>query len=257
MDKRWTLAIVTILMMILIYSFLNMVLKTDKRKKAPSRMYRDYSSYSRKSSSSDDDNYSSGKKIYSSGALTRQIKRNLFSSASMKVTTKSYDKFMASAFAKSKNKKITVNNPQFEKMLELSRKPVPELQLAMVAFREGEFEDAINKLNHALETLDPMEMKNRMQIYSLLAECYLKLKDDENYVDNKVKHIRILRKYNKLIKETFPNNPDEKDFMTTQEASANLLRIKGAVARLPDSPSVRELQKRAELDLQVARKVTQ
>ena len=45
------------------------------------------------------------------------------------------------------------------------------------------------------------------------------------------------------------------EFMSTSEATKNLLRIK-TVAANQDNPMTREMLKRAELDLEVARKVS-
>jgi hypothetical protein len=89
-----------------------------------------------------------------------------------------------------------------------------------------------------------------------LAECYLKLKNDDGYIQNKIRQVRMERKFNKALKSIFPNYPHY-EFLTTQEASTNLLRIRSSVSKLPNTPMVREMVKKAELDLEVARKVTQ
>ncbi len=255
MDKRWTLAIVTILTVLLIYSFLSMVLKTDRKRTTHSRMYRDYSSYNKKS---DNDDYYYENKVYGSSARSLIIKRNLFNNF-MPATINSYNRFMEVATKKTSGReKPKYNNPQYEKVVELSRKPLPELHIAISYFKKAEYEDCISKLNEALEKLDPMEMEKRIQIYGLLSECYIKLKNDDGYVQNKIRCIRIQRKLYKLLKETFPGKePLENPFFTTEEASTNLLRIKSTVAKLPDSPMVRDMVKKAELDLEVARAVAQ
>lgn len=255
MDKRWTLAIVTVLAILLIYSFLSMVLKSDKKKHGHSRMYRDYSTYGKKSNSPYNDDYSYEKSIYSSAAESRKLSSTLFSNT-LSSSSKSYDKFINAVFKNKNENNSNAGNPRYREMIELSRKPVPELQSAIALYRSGDYESAIAKLNEALEKLDPLELKNRVQIYSLLAESYIKLKEDDSYIESKIKQIRIQRKLDKLIKESFPSY-EENEFMTTQEASTNLLRIKSSVAKLPDSPMVREMVKKAELDLEVARKVTQ
>ena len=126
----------------------------------------------------------------------------------------------------------------------------------IVLFQKNEYEDAISKLNDALEKLEPTETKRRYYIYSMLAECYLKLENEDGYVQNKIRQIRMQRKYENSIKELVPEyvlTP----FTTTQEASTNLLKIKSSLAKLPNSPMTREMIKRAELDLEVARAVTQ
>jgi tetratricopeptide (TPR) repeat protein len=158
----------------------------------------------------------------------------------------------------SKGNPKSSSNPQYEQMMALSKQPLPEFQLALINYQKGEYDDAVSKLNEALEKLDPLELKNRAVIYSLLAECYIKLKDDDGYIQNKIRYVRVQRKINKILKETYPQSTiNENVFLTTEEASTNLLRVKSSVAKLPDSPMVREMVKKAELDLEVARKVTQ
>lgn len=258
-DKRWTIAIVTVLTMILIYCFLTMALKKEKKEKGKSRIGRSYSSYSNKSYSGDNKDRSYNSNYDFISAEVKQIKREMFSDLG-NITINGYNEYMQKALKKDKNSEENepkITNPQYLKMIELSKQPLPELHFANAFYRKGEYEEAVLKLNEALEKLDPMEIKNRLQIYSMLAECYLKLKDDDNYINSMIKHIRMQKKYNKLMKETFSDYPDHELFMSTSDASANLLRIKSSVARLPDSPQVREMIKRAELDLQIARKVSQ
>lgn len=256
MDKRWTLAIVTVLTVLLIYSFLSMVLKTDKKRSTHSRMYRDYSNYNKKS---DKEDYYYNNKVYGSSARSLKIKRTIFNNF-LPASVNSYNTFMEVVKKNSSGReKKKYNNPQYDKVVELSRKPLPELHMAISYFKKGEYEDCISKLNEALEKLDPMEMEKRIQIYGLLSECYIKLKNDDGYVQNKIRCIRIQRKLYKLLKETFPEREAilENPFFTTEEASTNLLRIKSTVAKLPDSPMVRDMVKKAELDLEVARAVAQ
>lgn len=254
MDKRWTLGIVTLLMVLLVYSFLSMVLKTDRKKTVHTRMYRDYSSYNKKH---DSDDYYYDNKVYGSAGETIRNKRTLFSKV-MIGSLNSYNHYMKVIQKNSKGNPKSSGNSQYDQMMALSQKPLPEFQLALIHFQKGEYDDAVSKLNEALEILDPMEMRNRATIYSLLAECYIKLKDDEGYIQNKIRYVRVQRKINKILKDTFPqSNYNDNVFLTTEEASTNLLRVKSSVARLPDSPMVREMVKKAELDLEVARKVTQ
>ena len=201
MDKRWTLAIVTILMVILIYAFLSMILKTDKTKPAHSRMYRDYSSYSKKDND-DSDNYIFERRTYASAAEARKTKRTMFDNI-VTYSANSYNQFLQDSIKTPPNKEFfkTVTNPQYQHMIKLSQISLPELQSAISAFRNGEYETAVSFLNTALNKLDPMEMKKRIEIYSLLAECSIKLKDNDGYIQNKIRQIRIQRKYQKLLKE--------------------------------------------------------
>ena len=254
MDKRWTLGIVTLLMVLLVYSFLSMVLKTDRKKTVHSRMYRDYSTYQKKHDSGD---YYYENKVYGSSGQTIRNKRTLFNKV-MKGSFNSYNQYMEVIAKNSKGNHKSSSNPQYEQMMALSKQTLPEFQLAVINYQNGEYDDAVSKLNEALEKLDPLELKNRAVIYSLLAECYIKLKDSDGYIQNKIRYVRVQRKINKILKETYQQNTiNDNVFLTTEEASTNLLRVKSSVAKLPDSPMVREMVKKAELDLEVARKVTQ
>lgn len=255
MDKRWTLIAVTLILIILIYSFLSLVLKKDKKKNVGSRVYRDYSNYNKKNYSEDNYNYRS---TYSSSAEANKIINNLSSSFTAAPMINSYNNFMNAAFKgkTNANSSSLKKNLRYQEMMKLSNVPLPELQIALAEFRDREYEDAISHLNEALDKLDPMEMKNKIEIYSLLAECYLKLKNDDGYIQNKIRQVRMERKFNKALRNIFPKYPPY-EFATTQEASTNLLRIRSSVSKLPDTPMVREMVKKAELDLEVARKVTQ
>ncbi len=252
MDKRWTLAIVTLIMVLLIYSFLSMVLKSDKKRNTRGRVYRDYTSYKKKSSYDDSDYYSENR-IYASSTNARKIKRTLFSNLS-NVTNASYNDYMKRVNGKKNDN--SNKNDRLQEIFRASQTPLPELDLAVVLFQKNEYEDAISKLNEALEKLEPTETKRRYYIYSLLAECYLKLENEDGYVQNKIRQIRMQRKYENSIKELVPEYVLTQ-FTTTQEASTNLLKIKSSLAKLPNSPMTREMIKRAELDLEVARAVTQ
>lgn len=254
MDKRWTLVIITILMVLMIYTFLSLVLKKDKKKTVSTRIYRDYSNYSSKSDSDSDYYYDS--KTYSSSTEARKIKRNLFSNA-IAVSASSYNDYMQAAIKKPESDiSKPINNSKYQRMKELSKIELPEYQVAVAEFRDGNYESSLINLTTALEKLNPLEMENRINIHSLMAECYLKLKDKDGYIQNKIRYVRMMRKYNKALKEAFPDYPDY-EFMSTQEASTSLLRIKSSVSQLPDSPMVREMVRKAEYDLEVARKVTQ
>lgn len=256
MDKRWTLVAVTLILIILIYSFLSLVLKKDKKKNVGSRVYRDYRNYNTNNNS--DDSYDYKRSTYRSSSEAQSILSNLSSYYPTSTLENSYNRFMDAAYKdkKSDNTSDLKRNLRYQEMKKLSEVPLPELQMAIAEFRDRDYESAISHLNDALDKLDPMEMKKRIEILSLLAESYLKLKNDDGYIQNKIRQVRMERKYNKALRDIFPNYPPY-EFTTTQEASTNLLRIKSSVSKLPDTPMVREMVKKAELDLEVARKVTQ
>lgn len=242
----------------MVYTFLSLVLKKDRKRPVHSRMYRDYSDYGSKSKESDDNDFESS--TYASSAEARRIKKTIFNNFH-KAYCNSYNTFANSVLARHQPPSTLKpnSNPQYEEMLKLARKPLPELQSGLILYQKCEYESALSKFEEALSKLDPMELKNRIQLHSLIAECNIKLQNDEAYIQNKIRQVRLERKYYKLIAETFTQFRDNipQGFMTTQEASKNLLQVKSAVSKLPNSPMVREMIKKAELDLEVARKVSQ
>jgi tetratricopeptide (TPR) repeat protein len=179
----------------------------------------------------------------------------------MTATISSYNNYMDKAL---KNVPSPVNklakprmSPQYEKFLELARQPVIQYESGLSYYISGFYDKALQKFNEALDAVDPLDVKHRIDIFGMIAECYLRQKNDNGYVQYKVMQVRMKRKMARLLQDAFPDKrkvTDAIDWQTTQEASKHLLRIRSMASRV-DSNEVREMLKRAELDLEVARKV--
>lgn len=247
------------MMIVLIYSFVSTVFRTEQRRKTQGRVYEDYSDYRHNSTySSSPESFTPLKRsIYRSAHEAKEIKRKIFSGV-VAATVKSYN-VHNSQFPKPAPIRENPGNQQYQEMLKHAKTPVPEYQSALQFFASEAYESALQKLDDAMNSLDQMDLTHRIDIYKMMAECYLKLKNDDGYIQNRIRQVRMERRKAKILQDSFPERVEFQDlpsWLTTAEASKNLLRMRTVINR-NDNRTTREMLKRAELDLEVARKVTQ
>lgn len=266
MNKRWAVIGITILMIVLVYNFLTTVFKSDQKRFSHDRIFVDYSEH-RSGTKFDKPTRGIGSAYHHPQAFkaareAREIKKTMFSNV-MTATISSYNDYMNKSLKNMPSPTADfpkpLNNPQYNKILELAAESVPAHQSGLQFFATGEYEKAIGKFNDALQAVDQLDVKHRIDIFGMLAECYLRQKNDDGYIQNKIRQIRMERRLKKVIEEAFPEKRDKImtfNWPTTQEASKQLLRMRSLAARA-ETPQMLEMLKRAELDLEVARKVTQ
>lgn len=257
--KHWSFAILTLMVIVLLYSFISTVFKSDQRRRTQGRLYVDYSDYRhgsvphKPSVSGQFEN----RNIYRSAREAREIKKKMFTnviSASLG-SMSSYN----SQFDKPANSNIKTANPQYEEMIKFANTPVPAYQSGLQLFTMGDYSRALQKFDDAMKELDIMDISHRIDVYKMMAECYLKLGNDDGYIQNRIRQVRMERRKVKILQDTFPEKSKDfelSDWANTAAASKNLLRMR-TVANRNNSAATREMLKRAELDLEVARKVTQ
>lgn len=268
MDRRWAVATITIVLIILIYNFLTSVFRSDQKRFSHDRIFVDYSEYRHGSrpAKGTGTSYSTSTRshpnAFRAAREAREIKKTMFQNV-MTATISSYNKYMSQALkdvpSPTADYPKPLENQQYQQVIDLAAKPLPEYQSGLQLFTRGEYDRAISKFNDALQAVDQMDVKRRVDIFGMLAECYLKLRNDDGYIQNKIRKVRMERRLKKILEDTFPDKRDSFkrfDWITTQEASKQLLRMRSLAAR-SDSPQMNEMLKRAELDLEVSRKVTQ
>ncbi|MBU1107278.1 MAG: hypothetical protein KKB51_11465 [Candidatus Riflebacteria bacterium] len=266
-DKRWPIIGISLLMILLIYSFLTTVFKSDQKRFNHDRIFVDYSDYrhSSKPASTPQQAHAPSYRhpnAYKAAQEANEIKRTMFQNV-MTATISTYNTHMSEAL---KNKPSPsaqfpkpLKNPQYEQIIDLSMQPLPEFQSGIQHFASGNYQKALELFNSAIDKVDNMDVKHRIDLFNMMAECYLKMKNDDGYIQNKIRQVRMERRLKQVIQATFPDKADKLiafDWATTQEASKQLLRMRSLASR-SDSPQMYEMLKRAELDLEVSRKVTQ
>jgi tetratricopeptide (TPR) repeat protein len=265
MDKKWPVIGISLLLIVLVYNFISTVFKSDEKRFSHNRIYVDYSDYRSKNKLAKTSKTSSPSrarhpKAYKAAREAKQIQRKMFSNV-MTATISSYNNYMNKAL---KNVPSPVDklpkprmNAQYEKFLELARQPVIQYESGLSYYTSGFYDKALQKFNEALEAVDPLDVKHRVDIFGMIAECYFKLKNDNGYVQYRVMQIRMKRKMQRLLEQAFPEKRQviaNSQWQTTQQASKNLLQMRSMASRI-NSSEVSEMLKRAELDLEVARKV--
>ena len=266
-DKRWPIIGISLLMILLIYSFLTTVFKSDQKRFNHDRIFVDYSDYRHGSKPAPAQRTAHAPayrhpNAYKASQEANEIKRTMFQNV-MTATISTYNTHMSEALKNQPSPSAQfpkpIKNPQYDQVLELSMKPLPEFQSGIQYFAAGNHQKALELFNAAIDKVDNMDVKHRVDLFSMMAECYLKMKSDDGYIQNKIRQVRMERRLKKIIQDTFPEKADSMavfDWSTTQEASKQLLRMRSLAAR-SDSPEMQEMLKRAELDLEVARKVSQ
>lgn len=268
MEKKWPVIGITLLLIILVYNFISSVFKSDQKRFSHNRIYVDYSDYRNTGKSSKSSSLTASvstprhPNAYKAAREAKEIQREMYANV-MTATISSYNNYMDKALKKvpSPVEKLPKPkmSPQYEKFLELARQPVIQYESGMSYFMQGFYDKALQKFNEALEAVDPLDVKHRVDIFGMIAECYMRQKNDSGYVQYKVMQVRMKRKMQKMLQEAFPDERkivDNMDWISTQEASKNLLKLRSVASR-GDSQDIREMLKRAELDLEVSRKVTQ
>ncbi len=268
MDRRWVMAVITIVLIVLIYNFLTAVFRSDQKRFNHDRMFVDYSEYrhteKKGTSARGYGSYTTTRHpmAYKAAREAREIKKTMFKNV-MTATISSYNSYMNESLKNMPSPTAgfpkALNNQQYKQIIDLAEKPMPEYQKGMRFYTQGNYERAAVLFNEALNAVDQMDVKRRIDIYGILAECYLKLKNDDGYIQNKIRQTRMMRRLKKIIEDTFPEKRGTiraMDWATTQEASKQLLRMRSLASR-SDSPEMNEMLKRAELDLEVSRRVTQ
>jgi tetratricopeptide (TPR) repeat protein len=265
-EKRWPIIGISLLMILLIYSFLTTVFKSDQKRFNHDRIFVDYSDYrqTNKAPPARTTRATAYRhpNAYKAAQEANDIKRTMFSNV-MTATISTYNAHMSEALKNQPSPSAQypkpIRNKQYEQIINLSMQPAPDFQSGMQYFSSGNYERALEYFNSALDKVDQMDVKHRIDIFSMMAECYLKLKSDDGYIQNKIRQVRMERRLKQVIQAAFPEKADSMhifDWSTTQEASKQLLRMRSLAAK-SNSPQMYEMLKRAELDLEVARKVTQ
>lgn len=267
-EKRWPIIGISLLMILLIYSFLTTVFKSDQKRFSHDRIFVDYSDYRHNSKTEPVQRTTAHAptyrhpNAYKAAQEANEIKRTMFQNV-MTATISTYNTHMSEALKNTPSPSAQfpkpIKNQQYDQIIDLSMKPQPEIQSGMQHFASGNYQKALELFNSALDKVDAMDVKNRIDLFSMMAECYFKLRSDDGYIQNKIRQVRMERRLKQVIQATFPEKADSMmafDWSTTQEASKQLLRMRSLAAR-SDSPQMQEMLKRAELDLEVSRKVSQ
>lgn len=266
MDRNsWAVVFISVFIMGLVYFFLTSIFRPNQDRRRHSRVYVDYTEYRHRTPDPETDIHARRRrhpKAHKSAARARQIKQTMFRNV-MGATTGSYNEYMKESLksmpsAVEQQPKPTRITPIYKQVMELSKQAVPGYQVGLTDLTRGDYDMALVNFNKALENADSMDIKNRIDIYGMIAECYYKQGNDEGYIQYRIRQIRMRRRLQEILQEVFPDQQESfehLDWMSPRQASTNLLRLRSAASRT-DSDNINIMIRRAELDQQIARRVS-
>lgn len=253
-ERRWPTVIFIILLVFLIYNFLNTIFRSDIKRFSHDRIYVDYSTYKKTSKSQQ-----SAASYYSPVFSNRlaEAKRTL-NEGRAEASINAFNNFMADYAKKLPPDQVPIRArriPEFEEMRTLGSVYIPEISTAKSMYASGRYDSAITIIQEILNNLPENDLHHRSQLYDLLAECYFQLKDRQGYITNKVKYVQCMRQIKVIAQKAYPamNADSIGAWITPEEATRQLLRIRTLIGGNPDTPQKAAMLLRAELDAEVAR----
>ena len=258
--KNWAVLVFSIILFVLVFSFLRTIFRTEKKQFSHDRIYVDYATYQRPRASSKADGYHRVIRtphFYEQVAIGKQYVH----SGRGEMAATLYEKGMAENFKDTGDLKQAkpANSSDYQRYLELGNLDFEELTLGRSWFARKNYRQAITDFTQALARIDPADLQHLMQVYELLAESHFHLKDKERYIDFKVKRVQALRQIRDLTRRTFPTQEQDTstDWISSEEATQQLLRIRTFATSRLDGAERDMVIRRAEFDLEVARRLNQ
>ncbi|MFZ2959251.1 MAG: hypothetical protein WA705_20385 [Candidatus Ozemobacteraceae bacterium] len=253
-NRRWPLVIFVIALVGLIYNFLTTVFTSDVKRFSHDRIYVDYSTY-KKSPVAGTEKGSNSPVVFQQVALARKSMDVGRAEASINA----YEKYFKTAINRKPPPALEapLQNQRYEEMMNHARANLDGLTLTKIAIAEGRSAQAMSELNAILQALPEADLKHRMEVTDMLAECFFSQKNKDGYIQYKVKYVELIRQIRDLTHQAYPNRPVSAfdGWMSSQEATQQLLKIRSLGHEL--QARAEPLIRRAEYDLEVARQLNQ
>ncbi|OIP27828.1 hypothetical protein AUK22_04980 [bacterium CG2_30_54_10] len=256
-ERRWPTVVVAILLIWLIYNFLNTIFKSNIKRFSQDRIYVDYSTYSKPQKGV------SEQSSYSPAFSNRfEEARRTLNEGRTEAAMGAYTSFMADRMSRMPQDPYPIRAkriPEFEEMRALAAVDIPEISAINGLYGNGKYDQAAGSINEILSNLPENDVHHRSQLLDTLSECYFKLKNRDGYVTNKVKYLQCMRRLKSVVEKAYPRmNADQLGvWISAEEGTRQLLRIKTLVGDSGGNPEKEALLLRAELDAEVARAVNQ
>jgi tetratricopeptide (TPR) repeat protein len=257
--KNWAVLVFSLILFVLIFSFLRTIFRTEKKQFSHDRIYVDYATYKRPTAANKADGYH---RVIRSPHFYEQVSlgRQYVHAGRGEMAARLFEQGMAENFkdAPPFNEPKPAQSADYQKYLEMGNLDIEEINLGRSWFARKNYRQAVSDFQQALTRIDPADLQHLMQVYEMMAESHFHLKDKERYVEFKEKRIQTLRKIRELTKRTFPTQQTDEspDWISSEEATQQLLRIRTFAASKLEGPERDMVIRRAEFDLEVARRVS-
>ncbi len=252
-ERRWPTVIFIIVLVALVYNFLNTIFRSDIKRFSHDRIYVDYSTYKKpKAGEPAAPSYSP---VFSNRLA--EAKRTL-NEGRVEASIGAFTTHMADRMERMPPDIVPIRPrrvPEFEEMRALAAVHIPEISEAKSLYAAGRYDGAISLINDVLNNLPENDLHHRSQLYDTLAECSFMLKDRDGYITNKVKYVQCMRRLRTVAQKAYPGMNSEAlgAWISAEEATRQLLRIRTLIGGNADTPQRAAMLLRAELDAEVAR----
>ena len=249
--SRLPYPLVGIILLALIYNFLNTIFKSDIKRFSHDRLYIDYSSYKKK----DVKGKTQGGPITFMPPQMRQEFRQVMEGR-VEDAVDSYNSYMAKAFAGRPEDPGPAprSDPLFEEVMTLARRQPDGIGQARLFFAKGNYAAAVQEYTGILNVIPENDLQNRIQILNSLAECAFYQNRKDGYVENKVKSLQLTSRMLDLLKSVYANTTNDSPlWMPTEEATQNLLKVRVHALQTMKGREKEDAIRRAEFDLEVSR----
>lgn len=260
-ERRWPTVLIIVILIGLIYNFLNTIFRSDVKRYSQDRIYVDYSTYTKKEAGVE---HVEAERPRGFGRKIDQAVQNVFEGR-MEASAHAFDSHMATVLEDYKmpgqqgkmEPPPPVSDPELLEIQRLGSVHHQGLTEGQGLFQAGKFQDAVVKLNDVLEALPANDFYNRTKVFEQIAECYFQLRNQEGYVQYKVKFLEVRRQLGEVLKRTYReiNLAEYGQWISSEDATQHLLRIKTFALQNLRGEHRDTMIRRAQYDLEVSRRV--
>jgi len=249
--QRWGMILITVLLIVLIYNFLNTIFRSDVKRFSHDRIYVDYSTYKKRPDQPDKPGQTST--VYQQIELA---KRHI-GDGRVEAAAAAYDAYMGAALAQMKPGPQPVSSQRYEELMKFARTPIEGLTAAKQLYSRGQTQQAMSEFTAILQGIPEADLYHRMEVFEGIAECFFLMKNKEGYIEYKVKYVKALQASQEIMRSAYPGKGDSSftGWISSSDATRQLLGLRSKAGEL--GPRAEPLILRAEYDLEVARSLNQ
>ena len=248
--NRWPFILAVIVLLALIYNFLNTIFRSDVKRFSHDRLYIDYASYKKK-----DTRKPSGSGSSPSPFLAPHMRNEFRQSFEGRLddSVNAYQSYLQKALEKRPDigaEPASVNS-SYDEVMRLARQTPEGLGQARVFFAKGSYAAAVQEFQNVLATLQENDLQNRLSIHNALAECCFQQNIRIAYVEHKAKALELTQRLREMLRGS--GGQASPLWMSVDEATQLLLKTRVHALQNLKGREKEDVIRRAEFDLEVAR----
>ncbi len=248
---RWPFILAVVVLLALIYNFLNTIFRSDVKRFSHDRLYIDYASYKKKDTKKGTGG-SSSPSPYVAPQLRNEFRQVL--DGRLEDSVNAYSSYLQKALEKRPDLSgapVPVN-AQYDEVMRLARQTPEGMGQARLFFAKGNYSAAVQEFQTVLGTLQENDLQNRISIHQALAECFFQQNIRIAYVEHKAKALELTQRLRDMLRGG-AGGAQSPLWMSVDEATQVLLKVRVHALQNLKGREKEDAIRRAEFDLEVAR----